>query len=455
MADNAQLPADGLLVATDELTTINGQAAPAGLQVQRAKVGFGAEGDFNDVTDSTPLPVADTNLPTIAGTAGTSPPTPAAGATGILGWLRGIFDKVVGLDGKMPALVGGKVPVDIGSANLTLSGEVEVKNDTGNPVPVAGTVAVSNAILPTGAATANGQAAIISALGTPLQEGGTVGLDAPTLAALENITATVSGPLALDAPTLAALENVTATISGPVALDSATLAALENTSVTLEALVFPASTNNSSTGQLQPNATFVGVIETVQNLQAAQVQVVCDQPYTLVINQYIDAAGLELTESTTFRRAANQPLCLNVLLPGNFFNLALTNNGIQETEALHIDVTFGIMDTLPKTLGQKVRDESMAVTLSVDDVDLLNDIRNALAPLMSARGLDGALRIFALGGSMGISSLPTLANVTTVATVTTVGTVGNQTAMGSFQANPQIPALMNLAAASNIDRMVG
>lgn len=184
-------------------------------------------------------------------------------------------------------------------------------------------------------------------------------------------------------------------------------------------------------------------------------QVVCDQPYTLVINQYIDAAGLELTESTTFRRAANQPLCLNVLLPGNFFNLALTNNGIQETEALHIDVTFGIMDTLPKTLGQKVRDESMAVTLSVDDVDLLNDIRNALAPLMSARGLDGALRIFALGGSMGISSLPTLANVTTVATVTTVGTVGNQTAMGSFQANPQIPALMNLAAASNIDRMVG
>ena len=166
----------------------------------------------------------------------------------------------------------------------------------------------------------------------------------------------------------------------------------------------------------------------------------------------IDAAGLELTESTTFRRAANQPLCLNVLLPGNFFNLALTNNGIQETEALHIDVTFGIMDTLPKTLGQKTRDESMAVALSSDDVDLLNDIRNALAPLMSARGIDGALRITALGGTVAISSLPTLATVTTVATVSNVA---NQTAMGAFQANPQIPALMNLAAASNIDRMVG
>jgi hypothetical protein len=214
--------------------------------------------------------------------------------------------------------------------------------------------------------------------------------------------------------------------------------------IALRALYYPASTGNNTTGQLAANATFTGAIETVQNLQAAQVQVVCDQPYTLRINQYIDAGGTKLTESTTIVRQANQPVCLNVLLPGNFFNVTLTNNGIADTTALQIDTTFGIMDTLPKTLGQKVRDESMAVTLSSDDVDLLNDIHNALAPLMSARGTDGALRLTVAGGT-----LPT------VTTVSTVSNVANQTAIGGLQAANQIPALMNMAAQANIANMIG
>lgn len=114
------------------------------------------------------------------------------------------------------------------------------------------------------------------------------------------------------------------------------------------------------------------------------------------------------------------------------------------------------MDTLPKTLGQKVRDESMAVTLSSDDVDLLNDIRNALAPLMSARGTDGALRIQSQGGTLTtITTVGTLTTVTTVTTVGTVNNVANQTAMGGLQAVNHIPALMNIAAASNINLMVG
>lgn len=59
MADNSVLPATGELIATDELSTINGVVAAAGLKVQRAKVGFGVEGDFNDVADDKPLPVYD------------------------------------------------------------------------------------------------------------------------------------------------------------------------------------------------------------------------------------------------------------------------------------------------------------------------------------------------------------------------------------------------------------
>jgi hypothetical protein len=89
---------------------------------------------------------------------------------------------------------------------------------------------------------------------------------------------------------------------------------------------------------------------------------------------------------------------------------------------------------------------------AADDATLGN-ILQALAPLMSARGVDGSLRIQSQGGT--ITTITTVGTVTTVTTVTTVGNVANQTAIGGLQATPQIPALMNLAAASNIDRMVG
>jgi len=44
-------------IATDELTTVNGAAAPAGLKVQRSKVGFGPDGALRDVDQANPLPV--------------------------------------------------------------------------------------------------------------------------------------------------------------------------------------------------------------------------------------------------------------------------------------------------------------------------------------------------------------------------------------------------------------
>lgn len=60
MADNTQLNSGtgGDLIATDELATLNGEAAPAGLKAQRVKVGFGADGQLQDVHEGAPLPVA-------------------------------------------------------------------------------------------------------------------------------------------------------------------------------------------------------------------------------------------------------------------------------------------------------------------------------------------------------------------------------------------------------------
>lgn len=95
----------------------------------------------------------------------------------------------------------------------------------------------------TGGASETTLAAVLAALGAPVEVDGTVSLSAATLAALEQITVSVSGTVpvsgtvsvtepvtvdgavALDAATLAALENIV--VSGTVALDAPTLAALE------------------------------------------------------------------------------------------------------------------------------------------------------------------------------------------------------------------------------------
>lgn len=62
MADTiAVTPGSGANVLVDDLTTVNGGAAPASTSVQRVKVGFGADSDFNDVSSSSKLPV-DTGL---------------------------------------------------------------------------------------------------------------------------------------------------------------------------------------------------------------------------------------------------------------------------------------------------------------------------------------------------------------------------------------------------------
>jgi hypothetical protein len=61
MADNTQLNVGtgGDLVSTDELTTVNGVSAPAGLKVQRVKAGFGVDGVLTDVSSANPFPVTD------------------------------------------------------------------------------------------------------------------------------------------------------------------------------------------------------------------------------------------------------------------------------------------------------------------------------------------------------------------------------------------------------------
>lgn len=251
----------------------------------------------------------------------------------------------------------------------------------------------------------------------------------------------VSGEVALDAATLAALETIS---TG--GLTDAQLRA-DNVPVQISALLYPQSTLNNSTTNLAAGTSFTGGIETIQQLQAAQVQVYCDQPYRVVVNQYIDLAGTKLSASDTIVRAAGQPLSINVTLPGNYFNVVVTNLGIETTEVFELNTTFGIMDSGPRRLGRTVEGDSMPVTLSTEDADILNDMVQRLGVLSAARNSDGSLRVTLLGG--------TVATVTTVGTVTTVATLTNQTNIGGYTAAPNIPSMMNLVAQANINNMIG
>ena len=123
-----------------------------------------------------------------------------------------------------------------------------------------------------------------------------------------------------------------------------------NLPVAINTLIFPTSTNNSSVAQLAASAIFVGVLENTQNLQAAQLEIFSDQPYTIFVEQFIDAAGTKLSAQDSFTRLANVPYSENITIPGNYFRVRVQNTGASTTTTLQIDTTFGIMSTGPRTV---------------------------------------------------------------------------------------------------------
>ena len=103
-----------------------------------------------------------------------------------------------------------------------------------------------------------------------------------------------------------------------------------------------------------------------------------------------------------------------------------------------------LLDRTPAALGQQPASQSAPVSLSQEDAEQLAQLIDRLGVLQTARNVDGSLRVTLLGGT-----------VTTIATVSAVTTLGNQTSVGGYTATPHIPALMNMTAFSNTDRMVG
>jgi DUF4097 and DUF4098 domain-containing protein YvlB len=155
------------------------------------------------------------------------------------------------------ATISGSVAVTGPLTDAELRATAVPVADGGGSLTVDGTVALDSATL----------AALESV--TAAVSGGTIALDAATLAALEAIT--VSGTVALDAATLTALENVNAAVTGTVALDAATLAALESVTATISGSV--AVTGPLTNTELRASAVPVSGPLTDTQLRASSLSV--------------------------------------------------------------------------------------------------------------------------------------------------------------------------------------
>jgi hypothetical protein len=141
--------------------------------------------------------------------------------------------------------------------------------------------------------------------------------------------------------------------------------------------VFDSSATNNTTAQLASGATWTGGIEYAYNHPAAQVTVLCDRSYTVVLNQFLDAGGTQLEATYTFSRAANVPFNENIKIPGDYFQVKVTNTGSTTTTTLNVTTSYGPMETLPSTLSNQgnlrvsLQETNAVVTTNDEQIALL------------------------------------------------------------------------------------
>lgn len=114
--------------------------------------------------------------------------------------------------------------------------------------------------------------------------------------------------------------------------------------ISVNAVNFIYSTNNSSTTQLAAGATFTGVIETALSQSAISLLMTSDQPMTLTVNQYVDAAGTYVLPPVVFNLAAGQQFSRSFALNGNYIRITAKNTGAAATTTFNLNTAYGVID---------------------------------------------------------------------------------------------------------------
>jgi hypothetical protein len=294
-------------------------------QVMQMDVGGGGPTE-KLLGDANPMPVGAASLPLPTGAAteatasavaaGLGAPADAAagsdtGTAGVVALFKRALQNWTTLLARIPALVGGRMPVD----------------GSGVTQPVSGPV---------------------------------------TDAQLRAAAVPVSGPV-----TDAQLRAAAVPVSGPVT--DAQLRA-DPVPSRLSAYNYPISTANSSTTQLAAGASFTGDIEAPQDQPSLSILMTSDQPMTVTVRQFIDLAGTFAVPDIVFYVPASANFARSLTINGNFLRVIAQNTGAATTTTFNLNCAFGSLGDSDSTGTQPVTELPLVLTGAAAQTAVVNNI---------------------------------------------------------------------------------
>jgi hypothetical protein len=195
---------------------------------------------------------------------------------------------------------------------------------------------------------------------------------------------------------------------------------------------FTTDANNSSTAQLASGAVFLGSITTVSTTSPQlQFTVSSDQPLTLQVIQYNDAAGTKILQTFPIEVPKSVGFKYNVNLEGNFYRVRVKNVGIATTTLLDISCTIGYMPVGSPGVGNVVNGSESAVPVrQTPSITFDPSFANVLASTWDAtywtQVIVGSGQAISQSAGNGVITTGTTVNAETILR-------SNQTFTGSFR----------------------
>lgn len=278
----------------------------------------------------------DTKIGSLTETA----PTTDIASSGLNGRLQRIAQRITSLITALgsPFQAGGSIGNTAFGVNNGAGASAVNIQDGGNTITVDGTVGISGTVpisssslpLPTGASSST------------LQTTGNTSLNNIDTKIPSGLTVT-TGRLQVELPSGGGGLTNTELRATPVPISGTVTTNIGGT-------IFIQSAGNSSTAQLTAGSTFTGTVENLLTGKSLVVSVRSDQPLSINIIQYIDAAGTQIVSTTTFTRLANVPLNEAIQINGNYVKITVQNTGVASTTNLVIDSWYGDMQPFPTSL---------------------------------------------------------------------------------------------------------
>jgi hypothetical protein len=216
---------------------------------------------------------------------------------------------------------------------------------------------------------------------------------------------------------------------------------------------FVVSSGNTSSVQLAAGAKFTGAIESIFYYQSISILLASDQNGTLVVNQYIDAAGTQKTTSWSYNIVAGSGFNRSLSGNGNYFNITFTNTGTSATTTFVVHVAYGVIATTTNlgntatainevngsqlSLGQTTSSSSLPVVLASDQPAIQVAITNPVNTVTVANPVNTVTVANPVNSVTVLNPVNTVTVANPVSTVTVANPVTSVGITGSVTvANP-------------------